>query len=234
MSSKKHKIKYESSVKTHPNVLVQMKTLIPKWYKDLQPFAGNEVVDRKNNQIAKTLKHCTPILDSLTAGYAITLPYDIAVSHDLNGNVLFSGIHKGNSLVTKRSKPSVPIPSGYDGVEFSWNFPAAISVPTGCSFILTHPLNRFDLPFLTLSGIIDGGFVLNSGGDLPFYVKKGFRGVIEKGTPIAQIIPFEHSGWKAEESTGLIELGEISKENIASKIIHSWYKSTWWVKKRYE
>jgi hypothetical protein len=234
MSSKKHIIKYESSVKTHPNVLVQMKTLIPKWYKDFQPFVNNEVVDTRTEFIVKTLKHCTPMLDSLTVGYAVTLPYDIAVYHDIEGNVQFSGIHKGNPLVKKRGKSLIPVASGYDGMEFAWDFPAAISVPSGCSFILTHPLNRFDLPFLTLSGIIDGGFVLNSGGDLPFYVKKDFTGVIEKGTPIAQIIPFEHSGWKAEESTGLIELGEISKENIASKIIHSWYKSTWWVKKRYE
>jgi hypothetical protein len=237
MSSKKHTIKYESLTETHPNVLVQMKTLIPKWYKELKPFHNNEVIDRDNANIAITMKHCTPVLDSLTSGYAITLPYDIAVSYDINGNLIFSGLHDGEPLINRRYgkySETFPKPNGYNKTELSWSFPAAITVPVGCSFILTHPLNRFDLPFLTLSGIIDGGYVLNAGGVLPFYIKEGFKGVIEKGTPIAQVIPFKHSRWTAEKSVGLLKVGQLHKESIASKIVNSWYKSTWWVKKKYD
>jgi hypothetical protein len=237
MSSKKHIIKYESSEKTHPNVLVQMKTLIPQWYKDLTLFHNNQLVDENDFQIKKTLKHCTPTLDAFISGYAITLPYDIVISYDGEGNPILSGKHGGNQLAKVRGRESNktrPIPHGYNKTELAWSLPLAISVPSGCSFILTHPFNRFDLPFLTLSGIVDGGFVLNAQGDVPFYIKEGFHGVIEKGTPIAQIVPFEHSRWKSEESKGLVQLGEITKENIGSKIVHSWYRSTWWVKKKYD
>ncbi len=237
MSSKKHIIKYESSVDTHPNVLVQMKNLIPKWYRELKPFHNNEIIDKDHFNIAMTVKSCTPMLDSFTSGYAITLPHDVAVSYDMNGEVVLAAMHKGAPVIKRRGtgyNQTMPKPSGYNKTEFSWNFPAAITVPVGCSFILTHPLNRFDLPFLTLSGIVDGGFVLNSGGELPFYIKEGFRGVIEKGTPIAQVIPFEHSRWKSEESTGLIEIGNLHRDNISSKIINGWYKTNWWVKKKYE
>lgn len=236
MSSKKHIISYESSVNIYPDIVVPIKKLVPKWYKDLRQFHENKVVDLETGQIAKTLKNCTPMLDSLTTGYAVTLPHDLAVARDSNNEVWFTGSHDGDSLVTKRNNkynPTFPTPHGYDEVEVAWKLPTAISVPVGCSFIFTHPINRFDLPFVTLTGIIDGGFVLNALGNVPFYIKKDFEGIIEKGTPIAQIIPFEHSRWLAQEQKGLLKIGENHNNNMISRIGTSWYKKTWWIKKEY-
>ena len=236
MSSKKHTLKYESLVDIYPNIVVPIRTLVPKWYKDLRHFHNNKPIDMETGKIAKTVKNCTPFLDSLTTGYAITLPHDLAVGRDENGNAWFAGSHDGESLITKRENkynPTVPMPNGYDEAELAWRLPTAISVPVGCSFIFTHPMNRFDLPFLTLTGVIDGGFVLNALGNVPFFIKKDFEGVIEKGTPIAQIIPFEHSRWVSEEQKGLLEIGENHNANLISKITNGWYKKTWWVKKEY-
>jgi hypothetical protein len=236
MSSKKHIVSYESLVNIYPEIVVPIKKLVPKWYKDLRQFHDNKVIDMDNGQIAKTLKFCTPFLDSLTTGYAITLPHDIAVGRDSNGEAWFGGSHDGESLVTNRNNkynPTFPTPTGYDEKEVAWRLPTAISVPVGYSFMLTHPINRFDLPFVTLTGIVDGGFVLNALGNLPFYIKKDFEGIIEKGTPIAQIIPFKHLKWTAEEQKGLLKIGENHNSNMISRIGTSWYKKTWWNKKEY-
>jgi hypothetical protein len=237
MSSKKHIIKYESAIDTNPNALVPIKTLVPKWYKDLRLFYNNQVIDPETSSIIKTIKNCTPVMDSLTSGYAITLPHDIAISYDANGQILFGGLHQGDALIRVRdSRPNqtMPKPFGYNHTELIWRSPVAITVPVGCSFIFTHPFNRFDLPFITLSGIIDGGFVMNSNGNIPFYIKEGFKGIIEQGTPIAQIIPFEHSRWKSENSEGLVKIGDLHNSSNSSKIINGWYKKTWWVKKQYD
>ena len=60
-------------------------------------------------------------------------------------------------------------------------------------------MNRFDLPFYTMSGIVESDIW-----GLPvftaFFLQKDFIGVIPKGTPIFQIIPFKRDDWEREVS----------------------------------
>jgi hypothetical protein len=35
-------------------------------------------------------------------------------------------------------------------------------------------------------------------GNIPFFIKEGFSGVIPKGTPIAQVIPFKRESWTSK------------------------------------
>lgn len=237
MSIKKHKIKYESEVKIYPNIIQPIKTLIPKWYKDLKLLHENKIIDFQSGVMPKTMKNCVPFLDALTTGYAITLPHDIAVGIDDNGEPWILGHHEGETLIRKRENKynqSFPKPNGYHKSDFAWRFPLSVTVPVGCSYIFTHPFNRFDLPFLTLTGVIDGGYILNAGGNVPFFIKEGFEGVIEKGTPIAQLIPFQHAQWSSEITPGLLELGKEHNERSVSHVLHGWYKKTWWTKKQYD
>jgi hypothetical protein len=59
------------------------------------------------------------------------------------------------------------------------------------------PFNRYDLPFMTISGVIDNDKV-NLPGLMPFFVQKGWTGVIPAGTPYAQLLPFLREDWKSE------------------------------------
>ena len=54
------------------------------------------------------------------------------------------------------------------------------------------PINRFDLPFLSISGFIDCNYGFSLAGNMPFFIKKGFEGVIPAGTPYMQIIPIKN------------------------------------------
>jgi len=74
---------------------------------------------------------------------------------------------------------------------------------------------------------------MNSHGNLPFYIKDGFEGIIHKGTPIAQIIPFRQENWKSIKSVGLVEEGERHGKASASLIL-GWYKKTFWTRKKYD
>lgn len=92
---------------------------------------------------------------------------------------------------------SFPIPEGYEGIHFTWTTNWFPQTPKGYSVLMTHPINRFDLPFLTLTGIIDCSGYIN-GGLLPFFIKKDFVGVIPAGTPYAQVIPLKNEDWQSE------------------------------------
>jgi hypothetical protein len=70
---------------------------------------------------------------------------------------------------------------------------------------MTHPLNRTDLPFYTLSGIVDSDNYMGEG-KVPFFIKKDFTGIIPAGTPIVQIIPIKTDEvWKSEKAEHLMQ-----------------------------
>ena len=67
----------------------------------------------------------------------------------------------------------------------------AVHTPPGYSVLVTAPFNRTDLPFEPLTGVIDTDRS-NSILHLPMFcnLPDGMH-VIEKGTPVAQVIPFK-------------------------------------------
>jgi hypothetical protein len=94
-----------------------------------------------------------------------------------------------------------------------------------------HPVNRYDLPFITLTGVVDSDIAM-SPGNLPFFIKKDFEGIIPKGTPIVQIFPFKRDDWKSQEDMSLVEEGK--KETLlALRLAFGYYKSYVWKKKTY-
>jgi hypothetical protein len=64
--------------------------------------------------------------------------------------------------------------------------------------LITSPLNRLDLPFRSLTAVIDADVFyhilpdpMQGGGNYPFYLNRGFEGIIPIGTPMCQYIPFK-------------------------------------------
>jgi hypothetical protein len=93
--------------------------------------------------------------------------------------------------------PQFPHPRAYHAKHFAWWADWAVELPEGYSALYTHPLNRFELPFLTTSGIVDNDKV-HLPGTMPFFWLKGVRGILPAGTPYAQIIPFKREHWESE------------------------------------
>jgi hypothetical protein len=125
----------------------------------------------------------------------------------------------------------MPAPAGYSLEHTIFQTQAAVKLPDGYSAIFTHPLNRFDLPFITLSGVVDGPFVVHNG-NIPFHIKDGFEGVIPKGTPIMQIIPFKRENWESKFKKGVWEEGQANVNNDDYRE-GNWYRRRKWQKKSY-
>ncbi|MEK9648983.1 MAG: hypothetical protein VW337_07705, partial [Gammaproteobacteria bacterium] len=104
------------------------------------------------------------------------------------------------------------------------------------SALYAQPLNRHELPFLTMSGIVDNDKV-KLPGTMPFFVLRGTRGILPAGTPYAQIIPFRREHWLAEYDTSLLS-EEIEQRNRDSATLYRTpeggvYLKQVWEKRKY-
>lgn len=177
----------------------------PDWYKKLPQFINNSGKEIKARGV-KDLKTCVPYRDALITGYMLISQADIEVSSTPDGDVnIFWNkvlplevVHKrGNTTSEQCQGYGMPVPAGHSPILFAWSATFGVQTNKAHSVLITHPLNRHDLPFTTTSGIIDSGY-FTTAGNVPFFIKEGFNGVIPKGTPIAQVIPFRREDWKQD------------------------------------
>lgn len=207
-----------------------MKSLLPEWYKE-----SESTFENGDGQTLAGLKRCAPFLDALISGYCLVTPFDIFVSFNKDGllDIKWNGPASYGDFVMERPKESgsrMPRPAGHLENHLVWSGYWGMKAPKGWSFLVTHPLSRFDLPFTTSSGIIDSD-AYSSPGNLPFFIKEGFTGVIPAGTPYLQIIPIKRSSWKMVIDNGLVD-NEIY-ENDGIRRPGKSYKSRYWKRKSY-
>jgi hypothetical protein len=209
---------------------------IPDWYKKIPlTFDGDKpriVGDLATNMTAKA---CSPFLDSLSAGYMFFLPADIQIDKNEDGGLSINWLVDIPDFISSHSAGQT------DGISFSDNTPVSalkwragwrVSTPKGYSTLFIHPLNRTDLPFYTLSGIVDTD-TYRMPTEFPFVFDPRLIEdslIIPKGTPIVQAIPFKRNDWYM--GFGEFDKKEYKRERfkLRSKISRS-YKSMFWQRK---
>lgn len=204
-----------------------IKNFLPKWWRDAESSVSTG---------EPGLKKCVPFMDAMLSGYTLTLPYDVFVLQLENGEVKlsWSGPKELPDFISERRMElgaTMPRPAGHAVNHLVFKGIWGMKTPRGWSLLITHPLNRFDLPFTTMSGIIDSD-EFTSPGNIPFFVKEGFSGMIPKGTPIAQLIPIKRASWQmVPNNHGLLGKGEI--ESNAVREPGKSYKKLMWHRKDY-
>jgi hypothetical protein len=138
------------------NVPVPAKKVIPQWYKDGESYYYTS----DSPEPSAGLKTCMPFLDVLISGYCLVLPFDIYVGKKEDGSVSieWNSPEKWGDFVGQRpheSGATIPRPAGHMDAHFVWSNKWGWKTPRGYSTIVTHPYNRFDLPFTTMSGFMD-------------------------------------------------------------------------------
>jgi hypothetical protein len=210
---------------------------VPEWYKSLAKFdkSNDDITLGVKNSIGTdgalvSTKMCMPFFDALTGGYHYVLEDDVHVDLDKNGKPILTW--DGNvMMVDKRPIIDIPVPDNCHPVHYGWRMNWYYETPPGYSVLITHPMNRYDLPFYTMSGIVESDIW-----GLPvftaFFLKRNFIGTIKKGTPIFQIFPFKRESWELEEKETEHDLDrhELMAENRRSRL-YGYYKQTAWRKK---
>lgn len=207
---------------------IPVKKVVPEWYR-----LGESSYTEADGKESPGMKTCAPFLDVMLTGYVLITPFDIYVGKNEDGshNIRWNGPEEWSTFIGERPQElgaTIPRPAGHSPNGLVWASKWGWRTPRGWSTIVTHPYNRFDLPFMTLSGVIDSDKFL-ANGNIPFFIKDGWVGVIPAGTPYAQIIPFKRKAWKKVADYGLIK--KVHDEGI--EVRTKPYKKFLWVKKIY-
>lgn len=208
-----------------------IKKHIPEWYR-----RAEDSIPNPDGSADAGLKKCVPFLDAMISGYALTLPFDIYVTESESGelNLRWNAPAGLEQFIMERPAElgrTMPRPAGHHKNHLVWRGFWGMKTPRGWSLLVTHPLNRFDLPFTTTSGLIDSDEFFASG-NLPFFIKEGFTGTIPAGTPIAQLIPIKRAKWKhIPNNQGLVDYETLHGHTV--RTTNKSYKKIFWHRKEY-
>ena len=173
---------------------------LPGWVKEMPAQAFNAVLSRDHD----TVKRCPPFIDAMTSGFLIPLIWDVKVE---NGEFIWDyelppGGESGfvRSPIGFHDASQVTGTPLFDADRYLIKFHNlwTIEAPDGYSLLFTHPVNRFDLPFTTLTGLVDCDRYHDAWIHFPArWHDASFNGVLPKGTPVAQCFPVKRENWSA-------------------------------------
>jgi hypothetical protein len=180
---------------------------LPDWFKAMPQKAVSSVT----NEEQFTVKKCPPFIDAMTYGFLMPLVADLRVD---NGAFAWDREVPGGAL-TSYSRSPIDFHDGSQvtGTPFfeedrfliKFNNFWTVELPPGYSLLVTHPFNRPDLPFVTLTGLIDADRYRDNFIHFPAHWRDAdFKGVLAKGTPVAQCVPLKRDTWEPqfEQITG--------------------------------
>jgi hypothetical protein len=205
---------------------------LPEWYKETNSyFHGNSFEFSTPGNSANTIKSCMPVLDILSTGWIQKTWCDIYVEKTADGQTMIHHSMGNSPIGSKRVETlgNMPIPKGYVVAAFHWRRPWYVQTPPGHSMLFTHPFYRTDLPFQSISAVIDSDDY-NLNGKVGFLLKEDFTGLIPKGTPMYQMIPFQKDSWVGVKEKNTPEFKERIDEQTyeISSVFTGGYKKTYW------
>jgi hypothetical protein len=171
---------------------------IPDWFKAMPARAFSEM----SQHDLLTVKKCPPFIDAMTCGVLIPLATDIRVEdgefsweREIPRGSLPAVAHSPLDFHDNSQVTGSPFYED-DRILLKFNTFWTIEVPPGYSVLITHPFNRPDLPFVTLTALIDADRYHDNFLNFPArWRDTEFNGVLPKGTPIAQCVPVKREDW---------------------------------------
>ncbi|MFN0264039.1 hypothetical protein ACKTEK_09210 [Tepidamorphus sp. 3E244] len=198
-----------------PEPVIGIKAL-PDWFRAMPNKAESETLGRES---VPTFKQCPPFLDAVRTGIVFPLATDVRFK---DGEMSWDwDLPKVPGVRATQSPIGLHVPEQWHGaplradkghfaVKFS-NF-WTVETPPGISLYFGHPFNREDLPFRSLSGIVDTDHFTRGFIHFPaIWIDPDFEGTLPAGTPVAQAVPI-----RREELT--LDVGELDEAGVAEQI----------------
>jgi hypothetical protein len=158
---------------------------IPDWFKNMP----------SDNENGATLKRCPPFVEAMTAGYIIPAPADLRITMS----------DQGITVLGKYEFLTLHHPLEYQGSPFTGNIvikfhnPWIIVTPPDYVCLVTAPINRLEMPFLALTGIVETGTYYKEV-QLPLVclMRPGGSFLLPCGAPMIHVIPFRRERWTSQ------------------------------------
>lgn len=204
---------------------------LPEWWKNAMPYTKSEKnlegkkIIVNNWESNASFKKCTPMLDILTSGYIVPLWADVQVRNE-NGFPNLSWRVK-RDVFDLHDSQEVEIPEGYQNTQFKFLNQWVPKLPKGYSALIMPCVGYPNSPFRSMFAIVDYD---NTTHPLypPVFLKNNFEGIIEKGTPMFQIIPFKRDNW--ESSFSFLKNGQaqiLLDRDVKATIVNNYVKNFW-------
>ena len=205
--------------------IVPASQAIPTWYKEASTYMpGVKMYDKQHI----TFKACPAILDSMLQGNVLPLWADIWVEPSEDGSTpVFSwakGLDKGEVDIPFVIIHPPSLPRGFQPFEelssapstIKLNSPWLVNTPKGYSMLTIPPLNNRDSRFEAVAGVIcTDEFTTYINIPLIWKAPLNYEGLIERGTPLIQMIPFKREVFKQELGFTTDDGGRLLSKQIA-------------------
>lgn len=174
---------------------------LPAWFKEMSASARSEDL----GEDIRTVKHCPPFIDAMGFGFMIPLATDLKVDKgrfewdwDPGTSTLGRYARSPIGFHLKEQLKGAPFAMDDFAVIKFTNF-WTIETEPGISLLAGHPFNREELPFRTLTGIVDTDRYADGCIQFPALWRDAeFTGILNKGTPVAQCVPVARSRLELE------------------------------------
>ena len=203
---------------------------LPEWLRSMPGAAYSDLHGRD----VRTVKQCPPFVDAMRHGFVMPLPCDVTVA---GGRFSWSwDLPPPASDTHPRSPLSFHVPAQVAGSPLNksgrtvikFNSFWTVELETGYSLFATHPVNREDLPFRTLTGLVDSDRFNAVGILFPaLWIDGDFEGLLPAGTPVAQCFPvarealemiFEESSLERAEAYDAVANTLLSTPGVYRKV----------------
>ncbi len=197
---------------------VAARQTLPDWLRAMPAKAFSELHGRD----IRTVKQCPPFVDAMVHGFMVLLPCDVQVDRgvftwdwELPALTVDEHPKAPLSFHVAAQVAGAPFHDGHSSA-IKFNSFWTIELESGWSLFATHPVNRDDLPFRTLTGLVSADRFTDAGINFPaIWTQPDFTGLLPKGTPVAQCFPVPRVGLdlvfetltaqKAEQYTALVK-----------------------------
>lgn len=209
---------------------------IPNWYKEQASYVGDSKL--QNGVYKSTIKKCQAVFDSMSMGYYLLCPVDIHID-STKDNVEFQvppsfqfmfaqlvATHSPDQVQSYPIDEDVYSSKGIVRIHPTW----MPSTPTGYSVLYTNPSHGDESPLFAISAVVDSDRFIPDG-HISFLVKKGFSGVIKKGTPLVQVVPFKRENWEMSIDDEFTLEDLIAQRLVIRSSFLNGYKKLFWSKK---
>lgn len=208
--------------------------ILPEWYKKQSSYITNDGSKKPNESIgttSSTIKKCVPVFDAITSGYMLVTPCDIYVSEKNNEKYYEWSLNDAVQFHPIDQFIEYPNTSGFVALP-KINNKWVIRTQIGTSCLFVPPMHRDNIIEI-LPAIVDTDSYHNNI-TFPFKLKdNSFQGLIPRGTPYAQIIPFTRQDWKSTFNKGNKEYYKKWSRRI-STVFFDFYKNNIWFRKTYK
>jgi hypothetical protein len=194
---------------------------LPDWFKAMPLRAFSETLQLEQ----MTVKRCPPFIDAMTHGFLIPLATDLRVEDGQltwTGDIPCARVKTNSSPLDFHDNNQVKGSPFFEEDRFVVKFNCfwTIELPPGYSLLVTHPINRPDLPFVSLTGLIDADLYRDNYINFPArWRDPDFKGVLPRALQWFNVCPSNAKhGVRASRRFPLTPPGECGTCSSRSRI----------------